>query len=112
MGRVSLALLFWLAGSAFGWCQTSTMQFAAYPPDQWSEKLMGDHAWRIFATGEIDTDAGKRLAAIIAEKHIPFLSFLYLHSPGGSLTAGMALGRVIRENRLNTSVGQLGPVFS
>jgi hypothetical protein len=43
MGRVSLALMFWLAGSAFGWCQTSVMQFAAYPPDQWSEKLMGDH---------------------------------------------------------------------
>ena len=34
-------------------------------------------------------------------------SLIYLHSPGGSLVGGMALGRVIREHALYTYVGQL-----
>jgi hypothetical protein len=106
MGRVSLAFLFWLGGSAFGWCQTSMMQFAAYPPDPVAEKLMGNHAWNIYATGEIDDGAAKRLTTLISEKRIPVASVLFLHSPGGSLLAGMELGRVIRANSLFTYVGQ------
>jgi hypothetical protein len=106
MGRISLALLFWLAGSAFGWCQTSVMQFAAYPPNPLFEKFKGAHAWKIYATDEIDADAGKRLAKIIADKHIPAASLLYLHSPGGSLLGGMELGRVIRDHLLFTYIGQ------
>ena len=85
------------------------MQFVAHPPDAIYEKFMGDRAWRIFATGEIDADADKRLAALIASKNIPQYSKLYLHSPGGNLAGGMALGRVIRENRLHTFIGQFDP---
>jgi hypothetical protein len=85
------------------------MQFSAYPPDAHYEEFMGDHAWRIFATGLIDANADKRLAALIASKGIPQGSTLYLHSPGGSLVGGMSLGRVIRKNELRTFVGQFDP---
>ncbi len=70
---------------------------------------MGNHAWKIYATGEINSDAGKRLAAIIANKHIPGGSKLFLNSPGGSLGGGMSLGRAIRKNHLGTYIGQLDP---
>ncbi len=74
MGRVSLALMVWLAGSTISWGQSNIMQFSAYPPTPLAQKFMGDHAWRIYATGEIDTDAGKRLAKLIADKRIPAAS--------------------------------------
>jgi hypothetical protein len=106
MGRVSLALLLWLVGSGVAWCEDTVMQFTAIPPDQLIEKFMGNHAWTIYATGEIDAEAGKRLAKLIADKHIPAASLLYLHSPGGSLLGGMELGRVIRANLLFTYIGQ------
>jgi hypothetical protein len=106
MRRALLALLFCLCGPAAAWCQENTMRFVALPPEPLIEKLMGNHAWSIYATGEIDPDAGKRLSALIAEKTIPRASLLYLNSPGGNLLGGMALGRVIRENLLFTYVGQ------
>ena len=56
-----------LVGSHIAWSQTNVMQFAAYPPDAAIEKFIGDHAWRIFATGEIDSDADKRLAALTGD---------------------------------------------
>jgi len=103
-----LALMFWLAGSTISWCQPNIMQFSAYPPTPIAEKLMGNNQWTIFATGEIDADAGKRLAKLIADKRIPTISsLLYLHSPGGSLLGGMDLGRVIRNNLLVTYIGRL-----
>ena len=76
MGRTSLALLFWLAGTAISWCQPNIMQFSAYPPDPLVQKLMGNYRWTIYAAGEIDADAGKRLAKLIADKHIPAASLL------------------------------------
>ena len=111
MRRAILALLFSFAGQAVACCQTDVMQFVAYPPELYNEKLMGDHAWRIFATGEIDAAAGKRLAALVAEKRIPLFSYLYLHSSGGNLVGGMELGRVIRESKLETFVGQIDPTL-
>ena len=107
--RAIVAVWILLIGSETSWSQTGIMQFTAYPPDAVYEKFMGDHAWRIFATGEIDANAGKRLAALIKSKNIPLHSNLYLHSPGGNLAAGMALGRVIREYRLHTYIGRFDP---
>jgi hypothetical protein len=89
--------------------QIDVMQFVAYPPDPLVQKLMNDYRWTIFATGEIDAAADKRLATLIAEKNIPSISRLYLHSIGGSLVGGMALGRVIREHKLQTLIGQFDP---
>jgi hypothetical protein len=107
LAAVFLALSF----AASAWSQTNVMRFVAYPPNALFEKLMGDHAWKIFATGEIDAAAGKRLAALIADKHIPIASLLYLHSPGGSLEGGITLGRVIRESKLQTFIGQFDPTL-
>jgi hypothetical protein len=98
-----------LACSPPAWCQGGILQFAAYPPDAMYTQLMGDIGWRIFATGEVDNDAAVRLATLIKARRIPQGSMLYLNSPGGSLAGGIALGRVIRENGLNTSIGQYDP---
>src|ERR1700722_2451405 len=85
------------------------MIFEGQPPD-FVTKLMGRSAWRIFASGEIDANAGERFAAFLALNNIPFGSNLYLHSSGGSLVGGMSLGRVVREHILTTHVGQKGEI--
>jgi hypothetical protein len=108
--RVLLTTLIWLIGACTGWCQSNVMQFEAYPPSSEYERLMGAHGWTIYASGEIDSDAGKRLAGLMVAKDIPGRSLLYLNSPGGSLVGGMALGKVIRKNFLYTDVGQRNPV--
>jgi hypothetical protein len=82
------------------------MSFQAFGPDEAQKTFMNDYAWKIFAVGEIDGEAGERLAELIAQREIPGGSRLYLHSPGGSLVGGMALGRVIRKAGLNTFIGQ------
>jgi hypothetical protein len=82
------------------------MSFQAFRPDEAQKTFMNDYAWKIFAIGEIDGEAGKRLAELVTQKKIPAGSRLYLHSTGGNLVGGMALGRVIRDARLNTFIGQ------
>ena len=104
MKRAAFAFLFLVLGTVLGW--SDVMTFQAYPPDQAFRLLMNDYAWRIFATGEINDDAGKRLAELMAQKKIPAALRVYLQSPGGSLLGGMALGRVIREHQLKTFIGQ------
>ena len=47
MRLASLTLIFWIAGSSLGWCQSNVMQFEAFPPDTLADKLMGNHAWSI-----------------------------------------------------------------
>lgn len=82
------------------------MQFTAYEPKPELRMFLGWHGWQIFGTGDIDAKAGERLAALIAEKQIPTESLIFLHSPGGSLMGGMALGRAIRAHRLRSYIGQ------
>jgi hypothetical protein len=105
--QLIFALLFLLPGTVSA--LSDVMLFQAYAPGETSKLFMNDYAWKIFASGDINEDAGKRLAALIAEKNIPAGSRLYLHSPGGSLLGGMALGRVIREHHLQTLIGQRDP---
>ena len=106
MRPLSFALLLSLACAALARAQPNQMQFEAYPPAPLMQTLMGDHAWKIYATGEIDLEAGKRLEALIANKRIPLGSYLYLHSPGGHLLGGIKLGQAIRAHLLQTSIGQ------
>jgi hypothetical protein len=101
------AFLFLIFGAASA--RSDVMLFQAFGPEDWQKTAMNDYGWKIFAVGEIDGEAGKRLAELLAQKKVPIGSRLYLHSPGGSLTGGMALGRVIRENRLHTLIGQRDP---
>jgi len=85
------------------------MHFEAFPPNSAATQLMGVHAWTIYASGEIDADADKRLSALLVEKNIPGGSFVYLNSPGGSLLGGIKLGQTIRKHFLYTYIGHLNP---
>jgi hypothetical protein len=90
-------------------CSTAsaqTMQFVARPPYELPRAMMGDERWEIYASGEIDADAGKRLDALMNEKIISDGSVLYLDSPGGDLTGGMELGRTIRKHHLTTDIAR------
>jgi hypothetical protein len=107
MRALYFALLLLLVWAVSACAQPNQMQFRAYPPKPDMQMMMGEHAWAIYATGEIDGEAGKRLEMLIANKRIPLASRLFLNSPGGSLLGGMALGRVIRAHLLQTFIGQI-----
>ncbi len=83
--------------------QSRKMTFDFVPPPEPFEAF--GNLWYIYANGEIDKDAPQRLAEEIALRHIPVRSFLYLNSPGGNLSAGMRLGRLIRTYGFTTYIG-------
>jgi hypothetical protein len=83
------------------------MIFECAPPDM-AIRLRGGFGWQIFATGEVDARDGELLEQLISENGIPPGSEMYLHSGGGSLVGGIALGRVIRNHNLVTYVGRKG----
>jgi hypothetical protein len=62
-------------------------------------------ACTIFAAGEIDSDAGKRLEAFLQANRVPVWSHIYLDSPGGNPVGAIEMGRVIRKHRMNTDIG-------
>lgn len=68
-------------------------------------EIMGNDR-NIYLDGEIDAQAGKRLEAYLKKNDVPYTSTIVLNSPGGSLGAGMDLGRVIRKYGFNTTVGR------
>lgn len=107
--RVSLLLIFTVvAGPAFGQTTTATMSFTGDAPNLLIQGGVGT-AWFLYASGPIDKDAAKRLEQFIISKNVPAESYLYLDSPGGSISGGMELGRVIRKYRLRTDVGTRKP---
>jgi hypothetical protein len=92
-------------------CSTAiaqTMKFVARPPYELLRATMGDERWEIYASGEIDADAGKRLDALMNEKIISDGSVLYLDSLGGDLIGGTELGRTIRKHHLTTDIARKG----
>jgi hypothetical protein len=60
----------------------------------------------IFATGRIHADTAKRFEALLSSQPQLHGSHLYLSSPGGNLSAGMEMGRVIRKYNLQTRIGK------
>src|SRR4051812_37253308 len=84
------------------------MDFFGAPPPRYSQLLMGDIGWNLFGDGQIDGQSSTRLSDFLTENKVPSHSSLTLHSGGGSLEGGMALGRVIREHGLHTYIGQKG----
>ena len=83
------------------------MIFRCTPPDMMTF-LQGGSAWKIFAEGEIDADAGNRLEKALLQNHVPSGSQIYINSNGGSLVGGLDLGRVIRNRALVSYVGKEG----
>lgn len=76
------------------------MQFTVFRP------CMGNASFcqpQMLASGTLDKGAPERLAVLLASEDHPLtVSF---DSPGGSLVAGLELGKLIREQGLNTVVG-------
>lgn len=76
------------------------LEFTAYNPCRGSASFCGT---RILARGVIDKGSPARLRAMLADyDYAPTLVF---DSPGGSLTAGLALGELIRSRGMDTEVG-------
>ncbi|RDS81303.1 hypothetical protein DWU98_11570 [Dyella monticola] len=60
---------------------------------------------QIYLYGPIDVDAPQRFEALVNSGRIRPGSDIYLNSPGGSVTAGMALGRLFRQGGMITHLG-------
>jgi hypothetical protein len=61
---------------------------------------------QIFATGQVVSDSGVKLKAVLDQNHVKPGSIIILHSPGGAADIGMEMGRLIRARSLDTRVGQ------
>jgi hypothetical protein len=77
-------------------------------PSELPVEIAGN-SWFVFLDGIIDSDAPKRFEQYIKQNHIPDRSIVYLNSPGGSLIAGIELGRLLRKYGLSTDVGRKSP---
>jgi hypothetical protein len=99
-------IFIWLALTPSVAALAEPMTFFAEPPAPLLQKFMSDHRWTIYAEGEIDSEADKRLENLIVAKNIPKSSIIYLHSLGGNLAAGMRLGKIFREHQLSAYIGQ------
>jgi hypothetical protein len=60
---------------------------------------------QIYLYGVIDAEAPKRFEALVRSGKIPSGSDIYLNSPNGDLTAGLALGRLFRAGSMTTHLG-------
>jgi hypothetical protein len=71
---------------------------------EWARANNGANA--IFGDGDLTTDTPEALKAFLGRSEVTPESKLYLNSLGGDLEAGMELGRIIRDAKLNTGVGR------
>jgi hypothetical protein len=83
---------------------TAYLSIEAVPPVPGPHGPLAQH-WTLYLDGQFDRGATARLAGLIAQQGISQAS-VYLNSPGGSLIAGMAIGRLLREQRFQTHVGK------
>lgn len=72
---------------------------AVAPPEAGSEP------WMIYLDGMFDAAAAARLAGLLAQQRITRAD-VYFNSPGGSLLAAMAVGRLIRARGFDTYLGR------
>jgi hypothetical protein len=82
----------------------ATLRIEAVPPAEGTVGS-GEGRWTILLDGYIDALASNRLGALVAEKEITDAD-VYFNSPGGSLVAGMAIGRLLRQRGYATHVGK------
>jgi hypothetical protein len=60
---------------------------------------------QVYLYGPIDIDAPHRFEGLMKSGKIPTGSDIYLNSPGGSVDAGLALGRLFRQGSMVTHLG-------
>jgi hypothetical protein len=68
--------------------------------------LNGDSSWNVMMSGEIDAGAAARLEGVLRTVGGDGAD-IYINSPGGSLLAGMQIGRLIRKAGATTRIGTL-----
>lgn len=61
---------------------------------------------RISLTGVIDADSPRRLESALSKIREPWIA-VYLDSPGGDLSAGLRIGRILRKRDATVTVGKL-----
>jgi len=101
------ALFAWMSvatSSAVGAGVYDTLRIEAVPPVGAAERP-GDGRWTILLDGYIDATASTRLRALVAREGITDAD-VYFNSPGGSLIAGMEIGRLLRQRGYDTHVGK------
>ena len=100
-------LLAWASivpSSASGQDPYDALRIEAVPPVGAADGP-SDGRWTILLDGYIDALASNRLGALVAQKGITDAD-VYFNSPGGSLVAGMAIGRLLRQRGYDTHVGK------
>lgn len=100
---MSLFAFFYLVAMASCFSQSQRLSIQGLPPELPIE--IGGNAWFLFLDGTIDTDAPRRFEEYLKANGIPDRSHVYLNSPGGSLVAGIKIGRLIRKHGLSTNIG-------
>jgi hypothetical protein len=101
------ALLAWASvatSSAVGEGVYDTLRIEAVPPVGAADRPV-DGRWTILLDGYIDALASNRLGALVAQQRITEAD-VYFNSPGGSLIAGMELGRLLRQRGFDAHVGK------
>jgi hypothetical protein len=97
-----LALLGGAATAAADPSDTAGLAITAIAPPE-----AGGEPWMIYLDGMFDAAAATRLAGLLAQERITRAD-VYFNSPGGSLLAAMAVGRLIRGRGFDTHVGRRG----
>jgi hypothetical protein len=81
-----------------------TLRIEAVPPAG-AAAGSSDGRWTILLDGYIDALAPARLGALVAQQGITGAD-VYFNSPGGSLIAGMEIGRLLRQRGYAAHVGK------
>ena len=94
------------ASAQSGLADSAYLTIAAVPldPATWEH---GPTHWAVYLDGEFDRVSPARLARFVVEQEISQAS-VYFNSPGGSLVAAMAIGRLLREQGFSAHVGRRG----
>ncbi|HEX7374665.1 MAG TPA: hypothetical protein VF277_06795 [Steroidobacteraceae bacterium] len=79
------------------------LQMVAVSPEAGASPPFDQH-WSIFLDGIIDDGAPSRLERFLDRRDVAG-AVVYLNSPGGSLTAAMELGRILRAAKFEAHVG-------
>lgn len=104
----SLILILAMTGHAVAADEKMQFQIAPDTPENTFMRVVMDGGqYQIFASGEIDAGAAERFQKFVRDTSIDDAIVLF-NSPGGSLSAGMALGNAIRSMRFNTGIGSYG----
>jgi hypothetical protein len=90
--------------SALGEGPYDALRIEAVPPVAAADES-SDGRWTILLDGYIDALAPTRLGALVAQQGIAKAD-VYFNSPGGSLIAGMEIGRLLRQRGYDTHVGK------